>query len=126
MDQKDDDEKNLRIFVEPHVNSLYYRSKKYKGDFKSYDVVDTFNLFKDPDQVKCYDIPVLSNRTQDIFDFSKKDEAEKLITRENFIAQMFNGILKSIEKKRPEFTEEARKIMGEEYERKYLGVKYSK
>ena len=33
---------------------------------------------------------------------------------------MFNGILKWFEQDRSEFTEKVRKIMGEEYERKYL------
>ena len=126
MDEKDGDEKNLRIFVEPHVNSLYYRRKKDKGEFKPYDVVDNDSLlfkYNDLGQVKCCEIPVLSNRTQDIFDFSMKDVADIIIKRENFLAQMFNGILKWFEKKRPEFTGEVRKIMGEEYERKYIGVK---
>ena len=34
MDKEYGDEKNLRIFTEPHVNSLYYRRrKKDKGEF---------------------------------------------------------------------------------------------
>ena len=94
MDKNDGDEMNLRIFTEPHFNSLYYRRKKDKGEFTPYDVVNPENKIKGLGQVKCCDIPVLSNRTQDIFDFSKKDEAEKLITRENFIAQIFKEILK--------------------------------
>ena len=74
MHKKDGDQKNLRIFTEPHVNSMYYRRKKDKGSFKAYDVIDNNDeeyKLKDLGQVKCSDIPVLSNRTQDIFDFSK-------------------------------------------------------
>lgn len=79
-------DKNLNTFIEPHINNLYYRKRKRdKGMFEAYYVLDQYNFYKDLDQVKCYNIPILSNRTQDVFDFSKKSEAEKLITRENFL-----------------------------------------
>ena len=75
MNKEYGDKKNLRIFIEPHVNSLYYRRKREKGGFKAYDVIDIYNdeyrKFKGLGQVMCSSIPVLSNRTQDIFDFSK-------------------------------------------------------